>query len=115
MSHLFLLGVMARWTYLYIIINIIADVIIAFINVTMYGFNFDWRVGITVWDMLHYTFLPFTSKWMWIFIAGDIIGGAIHSFADYFWAKRSVRYQGNTGIESVDSEPETPVAKVWER
>ena len=91
-SHWPVLATVFKLVYLYLMLNIIANVLILMANGWFYAVGQTLRIGISIGDVAVFFFQPLRYPIVWIFLVGDVIGEASHIITDYLDGRRRVRY-----------------------
>lgn len=107
-SHWPVLASVFKLTYLFVMLNLIIDVLILMANLWFIAIGDSFRIAVTVWQVAAFLFQPLRYPVVWVFIVGDVIGEASHIITDWLDGRRRMRYWDDTVPTLSDGEVDTP-------
>lgn len=113
LSHWPIVGTVVRVTYLIFILVSSVAITLTVANLLLFAVGLSYKIPIARWTLYAgATILKILKlKWFWLFIIGDVIGGAIHDITDYLDGKRRSHYRGHPVPPLSDERPDTP--NIW--
>ena len=107
-SHWPVLASVFKLAYLYVILNVIVDVLILMANLWFIAIGDSFRIAVTVWQVATFLFQPLRYPIVWVFIVGDVIGETSHIITDWLDGRRRIMYWDSAVPPLSDGEVDSP-------